>query len=71
MMEVVKASMAGTVWKIVVAEGDQVTAGQDVAILESMKMEIPIAAEESGVVTKIIANEGDFINVDDAILEIG
>lgn len=70
MMEVVKASMAGTVWKIVVAEGDQVTAGQDVAILESMKMEIPIAAEESGVVTKIIANEGDFINLDDAILEI-
>ena len=71
MMEVVKASMAGTVWKIVVAEGDQVTAGQDVAILESMKMEIPIAAEEDGIVTKIIVNEGDFINVDDAILEIG
>lgn len=71
MMEVVKASMAGTVWKIVVAEGDQVTAGQDVAILESMKMEIPIAAEESGTVTKISVNEGDFINVDDAILEIG
>ena len=70
-MEVVKASMAGTVWKIVVTEGDQVTAGQDVAILESMKMEIPIAAEESGVVTKIIASEGDFINVDDPILEIG
>ena len=71
MMEVVKASMAGTVWKIVVAEGDQVTAGQDVAILESMKMEIPIAAEGDGIVTKIIASEGDFINVDDAILEIG
>lgn len=69
-MATVKASMAGTVWKIVVAEGDKVTAGQDVAILESMKMEIPIAAEEDGVVTKIIANEGDFINVDDDILEI-
>lgn len=62
--------MAGTVWKIVVAEGEKVTAGQDVAILESMKMEIPIAVEEDGVVTKIIANEGDFINVDDDILEI-
>lgn len=62
--------MAGTVWKIVVAEGEKVTAGQDVVILESMKMEIPIAAEEDGIVTKIIANEGDFINVDDDILEI-
>ena len=70
-MGVIKASMAGTVWKIVVAEGDQVTEGQDVVILESMKMEIPIAAEENGVVTKIIANEGDFINEDDPILEIG
>ncbi len=70
-MATVKASMAGTVWKIVVTEGgEKVAAGQDVAILESMKMEIPIAAEEDGVVTKIIANEGDFINVDDDILEI-
>lgn len=69
-MGVIKASMAGTVWKIVVAEGDHVTAGQDVVILESMKMEIPIPAEESGVVTKIIASEGDFINEDDPILEI-
>jgi len=69
-MATVKASMAGTVWKIVVTEGEKVTAGQDVAILESMKMEIPMEAEEDGVVTKIIANEGDFINVDDDILEI-
>ena len=69
-MATVKASMAGTVWKILVAEGDQVTAGQDVAILESMKMEIPIVAEEDGTVIKIIANEGDFINVDDDLVEI-
>ena len=70
-MEVIKASMAGTVWKIVVAEGEQVAAGQEVVILESMKMEIPIAAEESGIVTKILVHEGDFINEDDPILEIG
>lgn len=69
-MAFVKASMAGTVWKIVVKEGEHVTAGQDVVILESMKMEIPIAAETDGVVKKIIANEGDFINVDDDLLEI-
>ncbi|WP_108306075.1 acetyl-CoA carboxylase biotin carboxyl carrier protein subunit [Metalysinibacillus jejuensis] len=69
-MATVKASMAGTVWKILVKEGDSVTAGQDVAILESMKMEIPIAAEADGTVTKVIANEGDFINVDDDLVEI-
>lgn len=70
-MTIVKASMAGTVWKILVKEGDEVAAGQDVVILESMKMEIPIAAEEAGTVKRVIAAEGDFINVDDDLVEIG
>ncbi|MFC5560320.1 acetyl-CoA carboxylase biotin carboxyl carrier protein subunit [Ureibacillus thermophilus] len=69
-MTIVKANMAGSVWKIVVSEGEQVEEGQDVVILESMKMEIPIAAEASGVVKRILVQEGDFINVDDDILEI-
>lgn len=62
--------MAGTVWKILVSEGERVEAGQDVVILESMKMEIPIAAEEAGTVKNVIAAEGNFINVDDDLLEI-
>lgn len=70
MMTTVKASMAGTVWKILVSEGERVEAGQDVVILESMKMEIPIAAEEAGIVKNVIAAEGNFINVDDDLLEI-
>lgn len=69
-MTLVKASMAGTIWKILVKEGEEVTAGQDVVILESMKMEIPIAAEEAGIVKRILASEGDFINVDDDLVEI-
>ena len=70
-MTIVKASMAGTVWKILVKEGEQVTAGQDVVILESMKMEIPIAAEEAGTVKRIIAAEGDFIDEANDLVEIG
>lgn len=69
-MGLVKASMAGTVWKFLVKEGDHVEAGQDVVILESMKMEIPIVTEDAGTVKRIIASEGDFINVDDELLEI-
>lgn len=41
-MAELKASMAGSVWKIVAGEGQSVTDGQDIIILESMKMEIPI-----------------------------
>ena len=66
----VKTNMAGNVWKIIVSEGDQVTAGQDVVILESMKMEIPISAEQDGEVAEIVINEGDFVNDGDVILKL-
>jgi acetyl-CoA carboxylase biotin carboxyl carrier protein len=69
-MSQVTASMAGSVWKIVVSVGDKVEEGQDVVILESMKMEIPIAAEASGVVKQIHVQEGDFVNEGDVLLEL-
>ncbi|MCT8139590.1 acetyl-CoA carboxylase biotin carboxyl carrier protein subunit [Anaerobacillus sp. CMMVII] len=67
-MEKVLASMAGNVWKVLVKEGDQVEEGQDVVILESMKMEIPIAVEVSGTVQSVKINEGDFVNEDDVLI---
>lgn len=69
-MAQILASMAGNVWKVLVAEGDEVKAGQDVAILESMKMEIPIAAEDDGTVKKVLIQEGDFVNDADVLVEI-
>ena len=67
-MSEIKASMAGNMWKIIVNVGDAVDAGEDVAILESMKMEIPITAEAAGTVEEIKVNEGDFINEGDVIV---
>lgn len=69
-MQEVKASMAGNVWKITVQQGDEVSEGQDVVILESMKMEIPIATETSGKVKEIKVEEGSFVNEGDVILII-
>ncbi|XJZ28921.1 acetyl-CoA carboxylase biotin carboxyl carrier protein subunit [Bacillota bacterium Lsc_1132] len=69
-MNKVVASMAGSVWKILVQSGDQVEEGQDVVILESMKMEIPIAAEMSGTVKEVKVNEGDFVNEEDVLIEL-
>ncbi len=66
----VKSNMAGTVWKVLVKEGDKVDAGQDVIILESMKMEIPIAAESGGVVKAVKVKEGDFVNDGDVVVEL-
>ena len=64
------ASMAGSVWKVLVKAGDHVEAGQDVVILESMKMEIPIAAESDGTVEEVKVNEGDFVNEGDILIEV-
>ncbi|WP_026567621.1 acetyl-CoA carboxylase biotin carboxyl carrier protein subunit [Bacillus sp. UNC41MFS5] len=69
-MSEVIAVMAGNVWKVLVKVGDEVEEGQDVVILESMKMEIPIAAEFDGTVKEVKVNEGDFVNEGDVIVEI-
>ncbi|MBT2663977.1 MULTISPECIES: acetyl-CoA carboxylase biotin carboxyl carrier protein subunit [Bacillales] len=69
-MAELKASMAGSVWKIVANEGQSVTDGQDIIILESMKMEIPIAAEEAGTIKELKVNEGDFVNEGDILAVI-
>lgn len=65
----VKSNMAGTVWKVLVQAGDKVEAGQDVLILESMKMEIPISAENAGIVKALKVKEGDFVNDGDPVVE--
>lgn len=66
-MEEIKASMAGSVWKIVSDVGQSVAEGQDIIILESMKMEIPITAEKAGTLKELRVNEGDFVNEGDVL----
>ena len=44
----VEAHITGTVWKIEVSPGDSVDEGDTVVILESMKMEMPVEAEDDG-----------------------
>ena len=55
----VKSPVVGTVWKIQVAEGDAVAEGDEIMILESMKMEIPVEAEASGTVVSLAVAEAD------------
>ena len=57
----VTADMASIVWRVMVAEGDDVQPGQEILILESMKMEIPVLSPMAGVVAHIPVAEGDVI----------
>jgi len=67
-MKTINSSMAGTVFKVMVSSGDDVTAGQTVIVLESMKMEIPVEAEFDGKVSEVLVGEGDFVNEGDTLL---
>jgi acetyl-CoA carboxylase biotin carboxyl carrier protein len=67
----IRAEMVANVWKVLVSEGDQVEDGDTLVILESMKMEIPVVAESPGVVTKLHVAEGDVVQEDELIAEIG
>ncbi|MCY1117679.1 acetyl-CoA carboxylase biotin carboxyl carrier protein subunit [Bacillus safensis] len=69
-MKTVTIQMAGNLWKLLVKQGDEVQKGQEVAILESMKMEIPIVAEESGIISKVYKAEGEFVDEGEVLLEL-
>jgi acetyl-CoA carboxylase biotin carboxyl carrier protein len=66
----VRAHITGTVWKVEVAVGDRVTAGQTVVILESMKMEMPVESPSEGQVTAVLVKEGDAVEEGAAVAEI-
>jgi acetyl-CoA carboxylase biotin carboxyl carrier protein len=60
MSQEITAPMAGKVWKIQVAVGDEIKAEDELIILEAMKMEIPIYAPADGKVAEIkVAEEAD------------
>jgi acetyl-CoA carboxylase biotin carboxyl carrier protein len=67
----VEAHITGTVWKIEVELGDQVEEGDTVAILESMKMEMPVEAEDPGVVKEIRVEEGQSVSEGDTLVVLG
>ncbi|UZQ52130.1 acetyl-CoA carboxylase biotin carboxyl carrier protein subunit [Clostridium kluyveri] len=57
------AHMPGLVARVVVNEGDKVTRNQEVAVLNCMKVEIPVLASDDGVVKGILAKEWDEMEI--------
>lgn len=62
--------MAGVVLEFLVKPGEQITVDQDVVMLESMKMQIPIQSTVSGTVKTLKASEGDFVDDGDVLIEV-
>jgi acetyl-CoA carboxylase biotin carboxyl carrier protein len=66
----VRAHITGTVWKIEVKPGDEVESGDTVAILESMKMEMPVETDDDGVVETIHVTEGQAVKEGDLLVTL-
>ncbi|MGH2739279.1 MAG: biotin/lipoyl-binding carrier protein [Actinomycetota bacterium] len=66
-MAEVLSEMVANVWKVVAQAGDQVSAGDPLVILESMKMEIPVEAPADGTVKEIRVEEGGVVQEGDVI----
>jgi acetyl-CoA carboxylase biotin carboxyl carrier protein len=64
----IRAHITGTVWKVEVGVGDAVEEGDPVVILESMKMEMPVEAEDPGVVEEIRCEEGQSVQEGDVLV---
>ncbi len=56
------APMPGQIKSILVREGDRVTTGQKLLVMEAMKLENKIAAKSNGIVQKILVRDGDTVN---------
>lgn len=66
----VEAQVIGKIFKVVAKVGDTVEAGDEIVIMESMKMEIPVVAPQAGTVAAINVKEGDSVEVGDVLASL-
>ena len=62
--------MQGTIVKVNVVEGEAINEGDQIVVMEAMKMEQPIAAHRSGVVRNLNATVGSTVSSGEVICEI-
>mgnify|MGYP002825820347 FL=1 len=64
---IVKSEIAGQIWKTVAQVGQKLDVDDTIVIIESMKMEIPVAAPIAGIITELHVKEGDVVMEDQDI----
>jgi acetyl-CoA/propionyl-CoA carboxylase biotin carboxyl carrier protein len=67
----IAAPMQGTIVKVLVSEGDEVAAGQAVLVLEAMKMENHLNADQGGTVKEVRVKAGDTVGTGDVLVVLG
>ncbi len=67
-MSEVKAPMGGKVISVLVKPGDSVEDGEEVVMIEAMKMEMPIVSDDAGTVKEVNCKEGDTVEADAVLM---
>jgi acetyl-CoA carboxylase biotin carboxyl carrier protein len=68
--KIITAPITANVWKVLVSEGSEVSEGDTIVILESMKMEIPVESPYSGRIKKLYVQEGGSVVEGEPIAEL-
>ncbi|MBS0499505.1 MAG: acetyl-CoA carboxylase biotin carboxyl carrier protein subunit [Burkholderiaceae bacterium] len=71
MAQTLQSEVTGTVWKLEVIEGQEVTAEQTLLVMESMKMEIPMTAPRAGRVLRLLVGEGEVVAEGQGVVVLG
>lgn len=71
MSQTLQSEVTGTVWKVEVVEGQEVSAEQTLMVMESMKMEIPVAAPRAGRVLQLLVGEGETVAEGQGVVVLG
>ena len=61
-MKYLESSVAGRIVSLHLQEGQSVSEGDEIAVVESMKMELPVEAEHSGMVVKVLVAVGNEVD---------
>jgi acetyl-CoA carboxylase biotin carboxyl carrier protein len=69
-MAEVKSQISGTVWQVLVEVGQEVTEDEDLIILESMKMEIPVSAPQDGKVAEVLVSPSQPVQEGQVLLRL-
>lgn len=64
------SEVTGSVWKILKKPGEPVAEGDEIMLIESMKMEIPIVAEQGGTIAEVLVAEGEAVTEGHAVATI-
>ncbi len=67
-MSDITAPMGGKIIEVKVKPGDSVNEGDEVVILEAMKMELPVVASDSGTVKEVKCDKGDAVEADGVLI---